>query len=345
MWRDALVSLLIVAALALPAVAWPAPIGVLTIVEGEASVLRESRRFPAVEGLRVLPDDLLHTGADARLVRIELAAGGVLDLGPSTRLLLHPRFPAGERPAPAYLASGWLKAAAPRGDGKAPGIASSRFDVGELAGTVVLLASRERVVAFAEAGRATIVERRDDTALRTHALREGDAYSQRAMRDGAVAPRLPADVAAQMPRAFADSLPRRAARFDGTRIEPANGSDVEYDDAAPWINAEPSLRGVFRQRWAARARDAKFRAGLVADLKLHPEWARVLWPEKFQPKKPAVVAHRAVPVPAGAANPAAVPIPAPAPAAAPTAATSAAPADAPPAPEAIAAWPSRQPPR
>lgn len=362
MWRDALVSLLIVAALALPAVVWPAPLGVLTIVEGDATVLRESRRFPAAEGLRLLPDDIVHTGEQARLVRIELAAGGTLDLGPATRLLLQSRFPVVDRPAPVYLLHGWLKAGAPKGDARsaAPGVASPRLDVGELSGTVVLQVGRERSLAFAESGRATLVERRDEAALRMHTLRDGDAYVQRGTRDGAVASRLPADALAQMPRAFADSLPLRAPRFDGVRLEPTGAADIEYDEAAPWINAEASLRGVFRQRWAAKARDARFRAGLVADLKSHPEWARVLWPEKFQPKKPAVAAARPAAPPAAKAAPAvgtaasptasdATPVAAATSSVtstttpATTAATTA--GDSTPAPDAIAAWPARMPPR
>jgi hypothetical protein len=37
-------------------------------------------------------------------------------------------------------------------------------------------------------------------------------------------------------------------------------------------------------RWRALAQQPEFRKGLIATLKQHPEWERVLFPEKFAVK-------------------------------------------------------------
>jgi hypothetical protein len=119
-----------------------------------------------------------------------------------------------------------------------------------------------------------------------------------------------------MPRAFADTLPLRAKRFQDSPVAPASPVDIGYEDVALWINAEKSLRPAFVQRWTAKARDARFRSALIADLRNHPEWDRVLFPEKYlpKPKPPATVAASAsAPPPPAPAAPVVTPLPEPRP--------------------------------
>ena len=47
---------------ALPAWCAAASIGIVTIAEGEASVVREAQRFAVAEGLRVHDEDIVRTG-------------------------------------------------------------------------------------------------------------------------------------------------------------------------------------------------------------------------------------------------------------------------------------------
>ena len=114
-----------------------------------------------------------------------------------------------------------------------------------------------------------------------------------------------------LPRSFTDTLPRRAAVFRDAQVAPQAPTAIAYEDVAPWINAERPLRPAFVQRWSAKARDARFRAALIADLRLHPEWDRVLYPEKYivrkEPEPAAPIVTRVEPLPAAAAEAAAAP--------------------------------------
>ena len=61
-------------------------------------------------------------------------------------------------------------------------------------------------------------------------------------------------------------------------VAPRRLGDMSYADAQPWIDAEPALRQVFAERWRRLAAEPKFRSGLVAGLKSHPEWTPILYP-------------------------------------------------------------------
>ncbi len=288
-----------------PSLAAAPSIGMFTIVDGDAVVIRGSQKFAAAEGLPVLADDIVHTGDATRITRVELAAGGALDLGPQTRLWLRPRFaePRTTQPAQAYLAGGWIKLSS-SGTQKL-GLASSRADLSDLAGVAVARVTPNASFLFIEAGAATVTDRL--AGPRSRRLKEGEAFDRRDGDVGAGIARPAPDMIEAMPRSFADSLPLRAKRFEGEKVEPESPADIAYADVAGWINAERSVRPAFLQRWAALANDARFRTPLVAELRAHPEWARVLFPEKVARKRatPAVqVAARPVNAPATAPLPA-----------------------------------------
>lgn len=290
---------LLIAFVSFHAQAAGAPLGVFTIVEGDLVVLRETRQFRAAEGLRVRAEDIVRSGAGTRLARLELDDGTLLDLGPDTELLLRPQALSGERAAAVYLLRGWLKVTAP-----AAGIAlaSPWLDLRPLAGSAVLRVTAQAALVFVESGRGELVERADGKIGAGHALREGDSFAARAATAGTTLRRPPADLIDGLPRGFVDPLPRRAATWADRSVEPGPGAPLDYADASPWIHAEAPLRPGFVQRFAPLVRDRRFRAGLVAELRAHPEWDRVLFPEKYRPK----------PVPAAGPMPTAVVAPTPA---------------------------------
>src|SRR6185369_5489924 len=92
-----------------------------------------AEKFAAVPGLRVQPDDIVHLGARGKVAQIELTDGAVLNLGPSTRALLQPRFAGAStsRLLPIYLGEGWAKlTSAPSApNGRIVILASPRLDV------------------------------------------------------------------------------------------------------------------------------------------------------------------------------------------------------------------------
>lgn len=294
---------------ALPASCLAASIGIVTITDGDVAVLRDTQRFAAAEGLRLRNDDVVRTAAATRLARVELTDGTVLDLGPDTEVLLQPSTtgPLGERAATLYLAHGWMKVSAGTDPG-AIGVASATLDLKRLAGTVVLNLQAGATLLFVEAGSVQAAEVRDGRAGTPMALTDGDALIRRGGEAPTIARHPPADLLARLPRAFADSLPRRAARFQARPVEPGAAAPVSYAEASRWINGEPALRALAVVRFKPRAAEPSFRAGLVAELKSHPEWDRVLFPEKYRPR-PVTVARREAPAasqPAPAESPLAV---------------------------------------
>ena len=139
-------------------------------------------------------------------------------------------------------------------------------------------------------------------------MRDGDALVKRSNESASLARRPPADLLQGMPRGFADSLPRRAARFQANPVEPGAATPVAYAEVSRWLNGEAPLRALAVPRFAPRIADRGFRASLVAELRVHPEWDRVLFPEKYRPK-PLVVVRRVAPAASAAA--ASAPEPAP----------------------------------
>lgn len=295
----------------LPAWCVAASIGIVTIVDGELAVLRDAQRFAAVEGLRLRSDDILRSSADARLARVELTDGTTLDLGPDTELMLQPRVGGafGERAATLYLARGWLKIGSTAASG-ATGVASAAIDLQQLTGTAVLRAASGATLLFVEAGQAQVAEVQDGRATRPQGLRDGDSLVKRSNEAASLARRPPADLLQGMPRGFADSLPRRAARFQANPVEPGAATPVAYAEVSRWLNGEAPLRALAVPRFAPRIADRAFRASLVAELRTHPEWDRVLFPEKYRPR-PVAVASRSTPPTAAGTPAAAAPEPPP----------------------------------
>ena len=292
MIRPALYAALLIALAMLPAHGAEPTLGVISIKEGELVVLRETREFAAAEGLRLRADDIVRSHEGTRLARIELDDGSVLDLGPATELLLQPRaFTTASEPGLSlYLLRGWLKLGTASGNGASNVVlAMPQLGVARLSGSVVVRATPQASFVFVETGRADVFERADGQPAGPHSLKDGDAFAARAGRAGALHRRPPVDLIDGLPRAFADALPRRATLWQGRIVETGAGSEPLYASVAPWINAESLLRPSFVQRFAPLARERGFRAGLVAELRAHPEWTRVLFPEKFKPK-PVVMA-------------------------------------------------------
>jgi hypothetical protein len=262
----------LLASCALAAAAAPrAPL--VTMLDGEAMLLRDGARFALAEGVRLQAGDLLATGPHTRLLRVEFPGGVSVAFGPDSRAMLTPDLGDDMR-AGVYLLSGWVKLAAPSGVSGA--IRSRVADSDTTSGTLILSVQGDAAQAFAESGPSRVHPRAPDA--QAYALKSGEMLSVPA---GNAKPTLasgasPAFVQA-MPRPFMDSLPSRFAAFP-TDVPPHRLGDMSYADAQPWIDAEASLRRVFAQRWRRLAADPAFRRGLVAGLKAHPEWTPILTP-------------------------------------------------------------------
>src|SRR2546423_1669366 len=102
-------------------------------------------------------------------------------------------------------------------------------------------------------------------------------------------------------------MPRRAARakwrlhvagrLAGAAPTLAAGADIAYADAEPWL-AGP-YRRAFVKRLTPRLSDPAFRSGVEAHIGSHPEWDRMLHPEKYAADKAPAPNKPVVPAKAG----------------------------------------------
>lgn len=267
-----------------------APLATLTIQDGDARLIRDAAVWRPAEGLRLVAGDIVETTTATRLVRLELADGHAIDLGPATRVQLAPQLRERGRAQPAfYLLDGWVKltqSSTARAD--APLLGSRALDVQQFARDVVLAVRGDTGWAFAESGAVTLAERHGGQPAATVALMPGQFFERRgSAAKPVVAARPSAEFLQQVPRAFRDTLPLRAALFKTRQAAPKRLAAITYEDVRPWLAAEPALRRGFVSRWRGAAREAAFRRALAEHLDAHPEWDRVLHPEKYRPKQPA----------------------------------------------------------
>ena len=261
-------------------------VALLTILDGEATVLRDSHKLALSEGVALQADDIVELGSQARLLRLEFPDGLSLDLGPGSRALLAPRLTGERAGARLYLLAGWTKLSAPKG--VAAALLSPALDLRTSGGTAVLALVPQGSQVFAEDGELQL--RRSGAPVQP--LKGGELFSLPA--DGSkptLSARPPPTFGQAMPRAFMDSLPLRAALFQGKEVVPKRIGAIVYADAQPWLDAEAALRRAYLPRWRGLARDPEFRRGLLAGLKAHPEWQPVLFPPPH-PSPPAAAARK-----------------------------------------------------
>jgi hypothetical protein len=283
MWLRSLWSLLLTVPLFASAAPPAAPLATLTIVDGEAVLIREAARYAPAEGVRLLREDIVETGTQGRLLRLEFPDGLIADLGPATRLQIAPKL-AGRAPGRFYLLQGWVKVTAPASLAS-PVFNTPLFDASAIAQRAVVLVQPQDANAFAEAGEVALTELLDGRPLGNVTLKGEQFLTRAGAARASVAPRPTAAFIQRVPKDFLDTLPSRLERFKTREVDPTRLSGIAYDDVAAWIDAEAGLRAGFVLRWKGEARNADFRRGLVGTLRAHPEWDRTLFPEKYLPKK------------------------------------------------------------
>jgi hypothetical protein len=256
----------------------------VTILEGDATVVDGVRRFSAVEGQALAERSLVETGPQTRLLRIEWPDGSVVDFGPDTRAMLTPAgaAPGGRRGPAFYLLQGWAKQGS-LGQAASAGQQSAALEVAPFKGSAVSQAQAERSWLFVESGEATLTERNIRPPSRL-TLKAGEVYTREGRSPGATATRPTPEQLRAVPRAFRDTLPLRAAQFAGKTPALQPLPAPTYTELKPWLTAETAVRADFPRRFAALARDPAFRRGLADNLAAHPEWRPVLYPD---PPKPA----------------------------------------------------------
>ena len=231
-------------AIALPAMAAETPCALLTVTDGPVHVLRGSLKFDASEGFCMADDDIVRTAPSTRVARIEFADGRALDLGPATQLLLLSERASQARDwngATAVLLNGWAKLSA--GAEASRLVLTHGVVVGDARGVLLVHSAADgAALAFAESRGLTLLPRGAGAEV---SLREGESWSRDAA-SGAVRVSARLNGLREVPRALADTLPRRAKLFDGRSVEASDGVPIEATELAPWSLAEPQLLAQLR---------------------------------------------------------------------------------------------------
>jgi hypothetical protein len=280
-WRGpvsrALAALAAVLALAQPLAAAEAP-GVLTLLDGEATLLVGPRALVAAPGLRLPAGSIVETGEATGLLRIEWPDGSRLDLGPATRVMLRP---AAAPRALVYVLRGIVKQTQ---DAAVAGQLSPAFELRPFEGVVVTEVTAEGAVLFAERGTEAVTGRRGGVAL---ALQAGQAAVAQGEAPARAQPRPPAGWLARIPRAFRDTLPSRLSQFQGPPPAARARPQPRYADVQAWLAAEPGLRRELPARWAEWLSDPAFKAAVLARLDQHPEWEPLVRPPPRSAERPS----------------------------------------------------------
>lgn len=248
----------------------------VTVLDGPATIVRGINQSPAVLGMVLKDGDIVESSANTVLLRVEFADDTTLELGPSARLWLG-KPPGAAAPAKGLLLGGWAKLSV--ADARSASAIDTPHALVRTQGSCLMEVRAASASFFAEAGDARIAAPRTATSLATGQY----LTTVKADETSAAASPPPPAWLKSVPAALKDKLPPRRQRFDGKEVALPAGAAVRYADIAPWLQQPPArLRTAMLPRWRPLARDAQFKADVLANMKQHPEWDRVLFPEKYE---------------------------------------------------------------
>jgi len=261
-------------------------IGTVTLLEGGASLLRGPSRYALAEGVRLEQGDILELG-DKALCQVEFADGTIVDLAPQSRFLILAYPAAAGRNSMAgelFLLRGWMKLASSRQPNRVLArYTSPVFELSTVDGTAVVQVSAEEASVFLESGEARIAQvsgyaKMGDTAR----IKASQFFSCKPDQRCAVVARPSQAFLTALPRTFMDTLPPRAAKFKERNVAPKRSGDFTYAEVQDWINSLPAVRRAMVSHWQSKLGDPAFRSAIAAGLKDHPEWDRLINPEKYE---------------------------------------------------------------
>ena len=261
-------------------------------------LVRGVTRYALAEGVRLQSGDIVEVG-DKGLAQIEFPDGAALSLGAGTRMLAV-SMPRGKAAGGNfYVTQGTLKVAGVRKDARLRFV-TPVFTLQPVEGIAVALVSDGEGSVFVESGETRLdgpPAKGAATALAR--LKGGEFFTLKSGQKGTVAPRPSPAFIGALPRAFLDSLPSRMARYKEREVQPRQLALATYAEVETWLKGPPDVRRPLVKRFEQRADDPAFRAALVANLRFHPEWDPVLYPEKYEkPEADAAGAARSDPKPA-----------------------------------------------
>jgi hypothetical protein len=305
-------------ALACAAAAGAEPPATLTLLEGQAALLRGTSRHALAEGVRLQAGDIIEIG-DKGVAQFEFGDGFILSLGAGARFYagaLTPRGSTGADASDLYLMRGWSKFASRKGVGPFR-LTTPAFGIWTSDATGVVHIAEGESSVFVETGEVRVTEGFAKASRSSPLQVKGGAYlARKPAEDATIHPRPSAAFIAAMPRPYMDNLPPRIAKYKDRDVAPQRVQDLTYADVEMWLKGPSEIRRPIMQRFVPGAKDPVFRQALIENLKFHPEWDPILFPEKYRPKprpKPAAEPPPSQPVQAMPAPTQPTPVQTPAP--------------------------------
>jgi len=269
----------------------------VTLLEGPAAIVRGVTRYALVEGVRLQPGDIIEI-SDKGVAEIEFPDGAALALAAGTRILAVSSSRGKSAAGDYYVMQGALKLSGVKQPGSFRFV-TPVFSLEPAEGAAVLVVGKGEGSVFVESGGARLIEpAAKGVAPGPLRLKSGEFYTRKAEQKGAVAPRPSQPFIGALPKIFLDPLPSRMARYKEREVQPRRGEEASYAEVEAWLKAPADIRRPLVARFRPRVSDPAFRSSLAANLKFHPEWDPILFPEKYKPKEPGAGAARSDPAPA-----------------------------------------------
>lgn len=265
----------IAALLVLPAVQ-AQEVGTLTLLKDTPlHVIRGVSVLQGVEGMRLHAGDILETGpAPTAQAQLEFAGDAIVELGPSTQLLVSG---ASAASGDMVLSSGWLKGETTGGVYR---YSTPLVTVSSKGGNVLLHGAADSADVFVERGTATVSGGSAPIASVPGKI----FFTRKGGKPVVPADRPSGDFIGAMPISFRDALPPRLSAFAGKKPPtPKTDHEVTYAEVERWLSM-PTSRKAFAARFRSRLQDPAFRQAIEAHQSALPDWEPYLHPESATPK-------------------------------------------------------------
>ena len=273
--------------------AFAADVGVVTIAEGPARVLRGTVWYMLGPGAPFQEGDVIDAG-DRAQVQVELVGGSTLNLvGPAAlfAVSIPLRNDKQEGTMEFALDRGWLKVMSPAGAGMRIRTPSAMVTVADA--TIVAHQDGKLFEMFVESGSARIADTsRTGRDGAVHDAKSGEYWLREADKPFVTERRAPAKFVAAMPRHLIERLASLAAKFKGKRTSLSVDREITLAEADPWL-AGP-YRRTFARRLSGRLADPTFRKAVEANIAAYPDFDRILHPEKYPPAEAGATGAPAV---------------------------------------------------
>lgn len=262
-------SLFIIAAVLLPAFSSADTVGVVTLVEGEAGLIRDTGYFSLEEGVDVDDGDVIETTPGSR-TQLEMIDGSLFELGPASKFYLSDyrlRKDKSIASAALSLVRGWLRFAT-------GGIAADdSYQINTTTATIGIRGT-EGIVEADDVGSNLLLEKGlieffevDDTGTlgASRLVKAGEFAGREHGKRISHLSSAPAKFRERLPKQFKEKHRRLKGKLKREGVTPRKLRNAEYDDLRPFLTANPRARAKLTERFKSKFKEPKFRERLKKD--------------------------------------------------------------------------------